>query len=73
MAVVAKANRLHAVLCVACYNIRWLLCMISREGGGLPPADLFAPVQIATLLPNWVQMKRKTITQAISRSVTHLA
>ena len=31
----AQGDRLHAVLCAAGYNIRWLLRMIIRKGLGL--------------------------------------
>ena len=36
-------DRLHAVLCAAGYNIRWLLRMIAKKGGGLLADAFIAP------------------------------
>lgn len=38
-------DRLHAVLCAAGYNIRWLLRMIVKKGGAPLAADFFARVK----------------------------
>jgi IS5 family transposase len=37
-------DRLHAVLCAAGFNIKWLLRMLAKKGGALLAAPLFAAV-----------------------------
>jgi IS5 family transposase len=49
-------DRLHAVLCAAGYNIRWLLRMIAKKGVTFLAALLLRLCPVATLSPNWAHM-----------------
>ncbi len=51
-------DRLHAVLCAAGYNIRWLLRMIVEKGVAFLMPLLLRLRQVATLWPNWAHMLR---------------
>jgi IS5 family transposase len=49
-------DRLHAVLCAAGYNIRWLLRMIAKEGVTFLKTLLLCLCPVATLSLNWARM-----------------
>nr|WP_199722972.1 transposase [Pusillimonas sp. NJUB218] len=38
-----EGDKLHAVLCAAGYNLKWLLRMIAKKGGTLLAGPFFAP------------------------------
>ncbi len=53
-----QGDRLHAVLCAAGYNIKWLLRMIARRGVPFLQALFLRLCQAAALLPHWAYMLR---------------
>ncbi len=66
-------DRLHAVLCAAGYNIRWLLRMIARKGVAFLQLVYLRLCEVASLSPNWSRMLRKPLDHALSRSAPRLA
>jgi transposase, IS5 family len=65
-------DRLHAVLCAAGYNIKWLLRMIARKGVAFLQRLYLRLCQIAGLSPNWSRMPRKPFHHALSRPAPRL-
>ena len=51
-------DRLHAVLCAAGYNIRWLLRMIAKKGVAFLQTLLLRLRAVAGVSPNWAHMLR---------------
>lgn len=51
-------DRLHAVLCAAGYNIRWLLRMIAKKGVAFLQTLLLRLCTVAGVSPNWAHMLR---------------
>lgn len=68
-----QGDRLHAVLCAAGYNIRWLLRMIARKGVAFLQMVYLRLCQIAGLSPNWSPMPRMPLVHALSSSAHRLA
>lgn len=66
-------DRLHAVLCAAGYNIKWLLRMIARKGVAFLQRLYLRLCQIAGLSPNCSRMARKPLVHALSSSTPRLA
>ena len=59
-----QGDRLHAVLCAAGYNIRWLLRMIAKKGRPFLRRLYLRLCQAAALSPNWSRMLRKLAVHA---------
>ena len=57
-----QGDRLHAVLCAAGYNIRWLLRMIARKGVAFLLLLYLRLCQAVGLSPNWPLTLRNFIT-----------
>jgi IS5 family transposase len=51
-----QGDRLHAVLCAAGYNLRWLLRMIAKKGVPFLRRLYLRLCQAAALSPNWARM-----------------
>jgi IS5 family transposase len=51
-------DRLHAVLCAAGYNIRWLLRMIAKKGVNFLAVLILRLCTVAGVSPNWAHMLR---------------
>jgi IS5 family transposase len=66
-------DRLHAVLCAAGYNIRWLLRMIAKKGLTLLAALLLRLRQLATLAPNWTRVLRNFAFSGLRAPAQRLA
>ncbi len=66
-------DRLHAVLCAAGYNIKWLLRMIVRNEVAFLQRLYLRLCQIAGLSPNCSRMARKPLVHALSSSAPRLA
>lgn len=66
-------DRLHAVLCAAGYNIRWLLRMIAKKGVTFLAALLLRLCPVATLSPNWARMLRNFAFNEIREPAQRLA
>lgn len=54
-----QGDRLHAVLCAAGYNFRWLLRMIARKGVPFLRQLYLRLCQAAALSPNWARKLRE--------------
>lgn len=52
-------DRLHAVLCAAGYNIRWLLRMIAKKGVAFLRRVYLRLCAVAGLSPNWRHILRQ--------------
>jgi IS5 family transposase len=59
-----QGDRLHAVLCAAGYNIRWLLRMIAKKGVPFLRRLYLRLRQAAALSPNWPRRLRKLAVNA---------
>ena len=68
-----QGDRLHAVLCAAGYNIRWLLRMIARKGVAFLQRLYLRLCQIVGLSPNWSRMPHKPLVHALTRSTPRVA
>ena len=67
-----QGDRLHAVLCAAGYNIRWLLRMIAKKGVAFL-WRLYLRLCVATAIrPNWLRLLRELVSIASSRSAPRL-
>ena len=53
-----RGDKLHAVLCAAGYNIRWLLRMIARKGVPFLRRLYLRLCMVAGVSPNWLQALR---------------
>lgn len=67
-----EGDQLHAVLCAAGYNIRWLLRMIVKKGVAFLQQVYLRLRQSTAMSPNWQQMLRKLFDLARSRSALSL-
>ena len=67
-----QGDRLHAVLCAAGYNIRWLLRMIAKKGVPFLHRLYLRLCQATATRPNWLRMLRKRVRIASSRSTPRL-
>ena len=63
-----QGDRLHALLCAAGYNIKWLLRMIAKKGIAFLRQLYLCLCKSAAISPNWPQMLRKLLGIALSRS-----
>ena len=52
----SQGDRLHAVLCAAGYNIRWLLRMIVKKGVAFLQQLYLRLCQSVAMRPNWLRM-----------------
>ena len=68
-----RGDRLHAVLCAAGYNIRWLLRMIARKGISFLQRLYLRLCDLAGLSPKWPLMPRRLLDLALNRSASRLA
>ncbi|WP_231480588.1 IS5 family transposase [Thiomonas sp. FB-Cd] len=68
-----QGDRLHAVLCAAGYNIKWLLRMIARKGVPFVRRLYLRLCQAAYLRPNWHQMLRELACYALNGPALRLA
>jgi IS5 family transposase len=62
-------DRLHAVLCAAGYNIRWLLRMIAKKGIDLLQRLYLRLCTAAGVSPNWPDALGTLFTRALAGSV----
>jgi len=62
-------NRLHAVLCAAGYNIKWLLRMIAKKGMAFLPRLYLRLCTVAGVSPNWQNALGTLLTRALAGSV----
>ena len=67
-----QGDRLHAVLCAAGYNIRWLLRMIAKKGVPFLRRLYLRLCQAAALSPNWPRMLRNLAVNAIREPAPRL-
>ncbi len=65
----AQGDRLHAVLCAAGYNIRWLLRMIARKGLTFLLRLYLRLCTLAGVSPNWQDALGTLLTRALIGSV----
>jgi len=68
-----QGDRLHAVLCAAGYNLRWLLRMIAKKGVPFLRRLYLRLCQAAALSPNWPRMLRNLAVNAIRKPAPRLA
>ena len=59
-----QGDRLHAVLCAAGYNLRWLLRMIAKKGVPFLQRLYLRLCKAAALSPNWARMLRNLAVNA---------
>ncbi|MFC7411472.1 IS5 family transposase [Hydrogenophaga atypica] len=64
-----QGDRLHAVLCAAGYNIRWLLRMIARKGVPFLRRLYLRLCTVAGVSPNWQDALGTLLTRAFTGSV----
>lgn len=64
-----QGDRLHAVLCAAGYNIKWLLRMIARRGVPFLQALFLRLCQATALLPHWAHMLRNLAVKELRTPV----
>ncbi len=69
----AQGDRLHAVLCAAGYNIRWLLRMIAKKGVAFLRRLYLRLCEAAGLRPNWLGVLRELACGALNRPALRLA
>ena len=62
-------DRLHAVLCAAGYNIRWLLRMIGRKEVTFLRQLYLRLCMVAGVSPNWQDALGTLLTRALADSV----
>ena len=67
-----QGDRLHAVLCAAGYNIRWLLRMIAKKGVPFLQRLYLRLCQATAIRPNWLRMVRERVCIASARSSPRL-
>lgn len=63
-----RGDRLHAVLCAAGYNIKWLLRMIANKGIAFLRQLYLRLCKSAAISPDWPLMLRKLLGLSLSRS-----
>ncbi len=69
----AQGDRLHAVLCAAGYNIRWLLRMIAKKGVPFLRLLYLSLCRAAALSPNWSRRLRELAINAFTEPAPRLA
>ncbi|TSE18502.1 Transposase DDE domain protein [Tepidimonas alkaliphilus] len=60
-----QGDRLHAVLCAAGYNIRWLLRMIAKKGVPFLKQAFLRLVAAVRLLARWLAWQHQTVTGGV--------
>jgi IS5 family transposase len=60
-----QGDRLHAVLCAAGYNLRWLLRMIAKKGVPFLRRLYLRLCEAAALSPNWARMLLRLAVNAL--------
>ena len=65
-----RGDRLHAVLCAAGYNIKWLLRMIAKKGVTFLQRLYLRLCNAAGISPNWSHALRTVLMRAL-RSLVH--
>lgn len=68
-----QGDRLHAVLCAAGYNLRWLLRMIAKKGVPFLRLLYLRLCRAAALSPNWSRILRKLAVHAFRQPAPRLA
>jgi IS5 family transposase len=68
-----QGDRLHAVLCAAGYNIRWLLRMIAKKGVPFLRRLYLRLYKAPAVQSNWLSLLRELISIAFKRPQTRLA
>ena len=68
-----QGDRLHAVLCAAGYNLRWLLRMIAKKGVPFLRLLYLRVCHAAALSPNWAGMLRELAVNAFRQPAPRLA
>lgn len=66
-------DRLHAVLCAAGYNIKWLLRMIAKKAVAFLWVLYLRLCEAAPLAPAWTLRLRKVIALALSGASPRLS
>lgn len=69
----AQGDRLHAVLCAAGYNLRWLLRMIAKKGVAFLRRVYLRLCAAAGLRPDWFGVLRELTCAALNRPALRLA
>lgn len=67
-----QGDRLHAVLCAAGYNIRWLLRMIAKKGVAFLWQLYLRLCAAAVISPNWPRMLRELLANAFRERAPRL-
>jgi IS5 family transposase len=67
-----QGDRLHAVLCAAGYNIRWLLRMIAKKGVPFLLRLYFRLCKAAAVPPNWLSQLRELVSIAFTQPPARL-
>jgi transposase, IS5 family len=67
-----QGDLLHAVLCAAGYNIKWLLRMIAKKGVPFLRHLYLRLCQAATISPNWARMLQKFAVNAFTEQPPRL-
>ncbi len=62
----AQGDRLHAVLCAAGYNIRWLLRMIAKKGVPFLLQLYLRLCKVAVVSVNWLSLLRELAKSAFA-------
>ncbi len=68
-----QGDRLHAVLCAAGYNIRWLLRMIAKKGLAFLRRLYLRLCTAAAISANWIRMLQKIAVNAFKEPTPRLA
>jgi transposase, IS5 family len=68
-----QGDRLHAVLCAAGYNIRWLLRMIAKKGVAFLQRLYLRLCKAAAVPSNWLSLLREFVSIAFRRPPARLA
>jgi IS5 family transposase len=68
-----QGDQLHAVLCAAGYNIRWLLRMIAKKGVPFLQRLYLRLCQAAGKGPNWLSLLRELASIAFRTSALRQA
>ncbi len=68
-----QGDRIHAVLCAAGYNIKWLLRMIAKKGVTFLRHLYLRLCGVAGMRPNWTAMLRDLLQVAAMPAHMRLA
>lgn len=67
-----QGERLHAVLCAAGYNIRWLLRMIAKKGVPFLKRAFLRLIAAVRLLVRWPAWQHQTVTGGVHAALLRL-